>query len=174
MTGENISYELMNKMAATVNAGSDGLIILPFGNGAERVLENRESGCSIHHLNFNIHGKSHLFRAAQEGIAFSLFYGIKIMQAMGVQIKVIRAGKANMFLSPVFCHSLADISGAAIELYNTDGAQGAARGAGVGAGIYTDFKTAFSGLKKLETVVPSAENQLLKKAYSDWEIALNK
>jgi xylulokinase len=172
VAGENFSYNQMNEIAATVNPGSDGLLILPFGNGAERVLENKETGCSIHNLNFNIHGKAHLFRAAQEGIAFSLFYGIKIMQNMGVEIKVIRAGKANMFLSSVFCQTLADISGATIELYNTDGAQGAARGAGVGAGIYKDFKSAFEGLVKLETIKPGADNSLLTLAYAEWETQL--
>jgi len=164
----------MNEMAASVNPGSDGLLILPFGNGAERVLENLEKGCSIHKLNFNIHGKAHLFRAAQEGIAFSLYYGIKIMQDLGVEIKVIRAGKANMFLSSVFCKTLADISGATIELYNTDGAQGAARGAGIGAGIFKDFETAFGGLQKLETIQPSVDNQILKLAYTNWETELVK
>lgn len=173
LAGHNFSYSQMNEMAATVAPGSDGLIILPFGNGAERVLENRETGCSIHNLNFNIHGNAHFFRAAQEGIAFSLFYGIKIMQNMGVEIKVIRAGKANMFLSPVFCRTLADISGATIELYNTDGAQGAARGAGVGAGIYPDFETAFAGLMKLETIIPALDNHLLKQAYFNWERLVN-
>lgn len=174
IAGENLSYPEMNEMAATVDPGSDNLLILPFGNGAERVLENLEKGCSIHNLNFNIHGKAHLFRAAQEGIAFSLYYGIKIMQDLGVEIKVIRAGKANMFLSPVFCKTLADISGATIELYNTDGAQGAARGAGIGAGIYPDFETAFAGLVKLETILPSADNQILSKAFVNWSAELNK
>jgi xylulokinase len=174
IAGENLSYSQMNELAAKVNPGSDGLIILPFGNGAERVLENIEKGCSIHNLNFNIHGKAHLFRAAQEGIAFALFYGIKIMQEMGVEIKVIRAGKANMFLSPVFCQTLADISGAVIELYNTDGAQGAARGAGIGAGFYTDFETAFEGILKLETIKPADDNLLLKQAYLSWEKELGK
>jgi xylulokinase len=174
LAGENLSYSKMNEMAATVNPGSDGLIILPFGNGAERVLENIEKGCSIHNLNFNIHGKAHLFRAAQEGIAFALYYGIKIMQEQGVQIKVIKAGKANMFQSPIFCKTLADISGATIEMYNTDGAQGAARGAGIGAGIYPDSNAAFAGLLKLETIFPSADNQLLLKAYAKWEAELVK
>ncbi len=174
IAGENLSYSQINDIAATVQPGSEGLIILPFGNGAERVLQNRETGCSIHHLNFNIHGKAHIFRAAQEGIAFSLYYGIQIMQEMGVEIKIIRAGKANMFLSPVFCQTLADISGAVIELYNTDGAQGAARGAGVGAGIYKDFKAAFAGLRKIETITPSPGNQALKEAYQNWEKEVNK
>ena len=161
-------------MAETVNPGSDGLLILPFGNGAERVLGNREPGCSIHNLNFNIHGKAHLFRAAQEGIAFALYYGIRIMQQMGVDVKVIRAGKANMFLSPVFSRTLADISGADIELYNTDGAQGAARGAGVGAGIYSDFKAAFAGLTLLETIHPSGDKGLLKGVFENWVRELGK
>ena len=174
VAGEGMSYNQMNELASTVAAGSEGLLILPFGNGAERVLGNRETGCSIHHLNFNIHGKAHMFRAAQEGIAFALYYGIKVMQKMGVEIKVIRAGKANMFLSPVFCQTLADISGAVIELYNTDGAQGAARGAGIGAGIYSNFKSAFEGLRKLGIITPSADTQNLQNAYLRWEKELEK
>jgi len=174
VAGESLSYSQMNELAETVNPGSDGLLILPFGNGAERVLENQETGCSIHNLNFNIHGKAHLFRAAQEGIAFSMYFGIKVMQEMGVDVKIIRAGKANMFLSPVFSQTLADISGATIELYNTDGSQGAARGAGVGAGIFKDFETAFAGLQKLETITPSDDTTNLKKAYGNWEKKLGK
>jgi xylulokinase len=174
VAGENLSYTQINEIAAAVNPGSDGLIILPFGNGAERVLLNAETGCSIHNLNFNIHGKAHMFRAAQEGIAFAMYYGIKIMQEMGVEIKVIRAGKANMFLSPVFSQTIADISGATIELYNTDGAQGAARGAGIGAGIYKDFETAFAGLTKIETIEPSADTRLINQSYLSWEKELGK
>ena len=174
VAGEGLQYAEINAMAETVNPGSDGLLILPFGNGAERVLGNREPGCSIHNLNFNIHGKAHLFRAAQEGIAFALYYGIRIMQQMGVDVKVIRAGKANMFLSPVFSRTLADISGADIELYNTDGAQGAARGAGVGAGIYSDFKAAFAGLTLLETIHPSGDKGLLKGVFENWVRELGK
>ncbi len=93
---------------------------------------------------------------------------------MGVEVKVIRAGKANMFLSPVFCQTLADISGADIELYNTDGAQGAARGAGVGAGIFSDFKAAFAGLALLQTIRPSGDNRLLKDAFTKWVVELEK
>lgn len=174
IAGENLTYEQINELAATIKPGSEGLTILPFGNGAERVLENKEAGCSIHNLNFNIHGKAHMFRAAQEGIAFAFYYGIKVMQNIGVEVRTIRAGKANMFLSPLFCQILADISGAVIELYNTDCAQGAARGAGVGSGIYKDFTEAFSGLKKLEVIIPSVENNDLLDAYLRWEKELCK
>jgi len=174
ISGDNLDFNQMNEMASTIIPGSDGLIILPFGNGAERVLENKESGGSIHNLNFNIHSKAHLFRAAQEGIAFALYYGIKIMENMGVGVNVIRAGKTNMFLSQVFCQTLADISGAVIELFNTDGSQGAARGAGVGAGIFKDMEAAFKGLKKIETITPSPDNELLIEAFKKWENELKK
>lgn len=169
LAGETLSYQLINELAAGITPGSDGLLLLPFGNGAERVLGNSETGCSIHNINFNIHSRAHMFRAAQEGIAFSFYYGIKIMNALGVDVKFIKAGKANMFLSPVFSQTLADISGATIELYNTDGAQGAARGAGVGAGIFGSYEDAFAGLKKIETITPSAETSLLRQAYYNWE-----
>lgn len=164
------SYEQMNEMAATISTGSDGVSILPFGNGAERVLGNRNIGSQVCGLNFNIHNQAHLFRAAQEGIVFSFRYGMEILKTTGIDPKVIRAGKANMFLSPIFRETLANVSGVTIELYNTDGSAGAARGAGAGSGYYVSFTDAFSGLKKLETIEPDpTEREKVENAWSLWE-----
>jgi xylulokinase len=168
---EGISYADMNTLAAQVPIGSDGVAILPFGNGAERMLGNRDTGCSIHGVNFNRHGKAHLLRAAQEGIVFSFQYGIEIMEKMGIPVKMIHAGKANMFLSPIFRDTLAGISGATIELYDTDGSVGAAKGAGMGAGIYRDHNAAFASLEKLAVITPSHEEEY-KAAYENWKSKL--
>ena len=175
MVGESLSYEEMNHLAAEIAIGSNGLSVLPFGNGAERVLNNKNIGSVLSGINFNIHHKGHILRAAQEGIVFSFKYGMDIMQQIGINASVIRAGKANMFLSPIFRETLAGVTGATIELYNTDGSVGAARGAGVGAGYYKTFNEAFANLKKLETVEPdktkAAEYQA---AYNNWKLALDK
>ena len=168
-----ISYDEMNELAKDIPIGSEGVSIIPFGNGAERVLSNTEPGCSIHGINFLRHGKAHLIRAAQEGIAFSFKYGMDIMNGMGIETKTIRAGHANMFLSPVFRQTLSNITGATIELYNTDGSIGAARGAGIGAGIYKDAGEAFQMLKKILTVTPEKANeQITSEAYERWRKAL--
>ncbi|GAP68773.1 sugar (pentulose/hexulose) kinase [Bacteroidales bacterium 6E] len=168
-----LGYEEMNQLAATVSPGSEGLVVLPFGNGAERVLKNKDIGSVISGLNYNIHTQAHLLRAAQEGIVFSFKYGMEIMESTGIQPKVIRAGKANMFLSPVFRETLADITGATIELYNTDGSAGAARGAGIGAGIYANFGEAFAHLKKLETIEPgNFKPEETEAAYAAWKEVL--
>ena len=172
---KSYSYEQMNELAARVPAGSEGVSVLPFGNGAERVLGNRNIGAQICGVDFNRHGQGHLFRAAQEGIVFSFKYGMDILKETGIEAKVIRAGQANMFLSPVFRETLANVSGVSIELYNTDGAAGAARGAGVGLGYYTSFTEAFSGLKKLDLVEPDLRvTELINEAYQTWENNLNK
>ncbi|MBT3385245.1 MAG: carbohydrate kinase [Prolixibacteraceae bacterium] len=175
MLGENLSYEEMNELAASVPIGSEGLNILPFGNGAERVLNNKNTGSMLNGINFNIHQKGHLLRAAQEGIVFSFNYGMEIMKGIGINASVIRAGKANMFLSPIFRNTLAGISGATIELYNTDGSVGAARGAGIGSGYFSSSTEAFSNLKKLEIIEPDktkvAEYQ---DAYYNWKTELEK
>ncbi len=169
VAGENLTYDDMNRLAGEIAIGSEGLSILPFGNGAERVLKNRETGAGIYGLNFNIHRTAHLFRAAQEGIVFSLKYGMDIMENTGIHPSVIRAGKANMFLSPVFRETLAGISGAVIELYNTDGSIGAARGAGIGSGFYPSFGDAFRNLKKLETIDPDhSKTARYQEAYQRW------
>lgn len=169
----NMGYAEMNDMAAGVPIGSEGVKIIPFGNGAERVLENREVGCSVHGLNFNNHNQAHLVRAAQEGIVFSFCYGMEIMQNMGMELNKIHAGRANMFLSPLFRDTLAGVSGATIELYETDGSVGAAKGAGIGAGIYKDNNEAFATLKKL-AVIESDEKKRDEylNAYAEWKAIL--
>ncbi len=163
------SYAEMNELAAQAPIGSDGLSILPFGNGAERVLCDKEVGAAIHGINFNTHTQAHLLRAAQEGIVFSFAYGMEVMKQMGMDLKTIRAGKANMFLSPIFRDTLAGLTGATIELCDTDGSVGAARGAGIGAGIYADNKEAFASLRKLQVIEPAAKDQpAYREAYQRW------
>ena len=170
---EGISYADMNVMMEQVPIGSDGVSIIPFGNGAERVLENRETGCSIHGINFNNHSKAHLMRAAQEGIVFSFCYGMEVMHEMGMDIRKIHAGRANMFLSPIFRNTLASVSGATIELYETDGSVGAAKGAGMGCGIYRDNNEAFATLKKLAVIEPDeAQHAAYAEAYARWKEVL--
>lgn len=172
---EGISYAEMNNLANSVPIGSEGVSVIPFGNGAERVLENKEINCSINGLNFNKHNKAHIVRAAQEGIVFSFCYGMEIMQQMGMDIKKIHAGKANMFLSDLFRNTLAGVSGATIELYDTDGSVGAAKGAGIGAGIYKDNNEAFATLDKLQVIEPDEHlrSQYLE-AYAKWKEVLGK
>jgi xylulokinase len=169
-----ISYDEMNQQAAQTPVGAEGLTFLPFGNGAERVLENRLLGGQLQGINFNTHTPAHVFRAAQEGIVFALQYGLQVMKEMGVQTHTVRAGHANLFLSPLFREAFANTTGATIELYDTDGAQGAARAAGIGTGV-SDFKSAFNGLTQIATVEPLADLQeKYANTYSVWEEALKK
>ncbi|MCH5306833.1 MAG: carbohydrate kinase [Prevotella sp.] len=168
-----VNYDEMNVMASLVPIGSEGLSVLPFGNGAERVLQNREVGCSIHGLNFNKHTEAHLIRAAQEGIVFSFCYGMEIMQQMGMDIKKIHAGRANMFKSPLFRDTLASVSGAVIDVYKTDGADGAAKGAGMGVGIYKDSHEAFASLENFAHIEPDVVQQAeYQSAYGRWKETL--
>ncbi|MBQ6284660.1 MAG: carbohydrate kinase [Bacteroidales bacterium] len=169
-----IMYDEMNAAAEEVPVGSEGVGVLPFGNGAERMLGNRETGCGIYGLNFNIHTWKHLARAVQEGIAFSFKYGIDIMEEMGMSVGVIRAGAANMFQSKIFRDTLSSVTGAVIELLDTDGAAGAARGAGIGAGIYKDHDEAFATLRRVDLVEPSADRSRYLEAYSYWKNQLDK
>ncbi|MBR4912832.1 MAG: carbohydrate kinase [Bacteroidales bacterium] len=169
MVAPGKSYEQFNEMAAQAPIGSDGVSVLPFGNGAERILENRQVGSSIHGINFNIHNANTLARAAQEGVAFSFKYGMDIMQQTGMNSKVIRAGHANMFLSPIFRTTLSTIANAVIELYDTNGAMGAAIGAALGCGYYSTPEEAFQTLRKLAVVEPDVANKsAYLEAYERW------
>lgn len=164
-----IDYDEMNRLAANIPIGSDNLFILPFGNGAERLLMNKNIGSTFANINFNIHTKDHLLRAAQEGIVFSIKFGLDIIENIGIKPSIIRAGHANMFLSEIFRNTLSGITGASIELYDTDGSIGAARGAGVGAKVYGSYEEAFSNLNKIAEIEPDLKNrQLYYDAYNKW------
>ncbi|MBN2316097.1 MAG: carbohydrate kinase [Sedimentisphaerales bacterium] len=173
VAGEGLDYGQMNELAAQAPVGSDGLVILPYGNGAERTLENRNIGASVHGWNFNVHKKAHVLRAAQEGIVFALNYGLGIMRDMGIKLTTVKAGNANMFLSPLFAEAFATVTETTVELYNTDGSQGAARGAGIGAGIYSGPEEAFIGLEPVKTIEPNKKlTSKYQQAYQNWQDVL--
>lgn len=165
-----LNYEEMDELASQSPIGAKGLSVLPFGNGVERLFGNKNPGCSVHGLRFNQHGQAEMLRAAQEGIVFSFAYGMDVMNSMGIKTKLIRAGLANMFLSPVFRDTLAGVTGATIELYDTDGSVGAAKGAGIGAGIYQNPSEAFSTLRQLHVIEPDLKNKAAyQDAYERWK-----
>ena len=170
---EGMTYDQMNAVAEEIPVGCDGVHILPFGNGAERMLGNRMSSMRVSGVDFNRHSWKHLVRAAQEGVVFAFKYGMDIMGGMGIDVGHIHAGFANMFLSPVFRETFAGVTGAVIDLYDTDGSLGAARGAGLGAGIYADTAEAFSSLERISTTEPG-EDRGYTEAYQRWKEELNK
>lgn len=168
-------YSEINEEAQKVNIGCDGLRILPFGNGAERMLNNKITGARFLNLDLNLHKKQHLFRAVQEAIAYSFRFGLDIMREIGMNPTLIRAGKANMFLSSLFCEAFSNITNCTVELYNTDGSIGAARGAGLGAGFYKNNKEAFSGMEKLSIIKPEKKKkQAYEEVYQQWKNDLRK
>jgi len=165
--GSAISYQEMNNLAAQAPLGSKGLRILPFGNGAERMLNNKLIGVHLQHIDLNIHTQAHLFRAVQEGIACAFRYGLDIMRENGMNSTVIRAGKANLFLSQLFTETFVNVTGVPVELYENDGSTGAALGAGIGAGIFNSPAEAFEGIQALETITPTT--QAYEPVYQEWK-----
>ena len=172
MFGTNISYNQMNNDASGVNEGSDGLKILPFGNGAERMLNNKTIAAHIQQIDLNKHTAAHIFRATQEGIAFAFRYGLDIMRSNGIHPEIIRAGKANMFYSEIFTESFVNATNVPVALYNCDGSSGAALGAGIGSGYFKNAKDAFStGFVHLKYIVPSKAS-IYEELYQEWKCLL--
>ncbi len=171
ITGSRYTYAEMNTAAASVDPGSNGLLMLPFGNGAERMLENKQVQGHIHYIDFNKHQPAHLFRAAQEGIAFAFRYGLDIMRENGMNPSVIRAGKANMFLSNVFTESFVNATNVPVELHDCDGSVGAAKGAGIGVGYYKSAREAFVHTKPLALIQPTQSNSY-DELYHRWKKCL--
>ena len=168
LCGDDLSYDELNAQAAKVKPGSEGLLILPFGNGAERMLQNKMIGAHINNIDLNKHTKAHIFRAVQEGIAFAFRYGLDILRENGLHPAIIRAGQSNLFLSDVFVQSFVNATGVLVELYANDGSVGAALGAGIGAGIYKNFDEAFSQFKPLKKIEPT-NTELYNDLYPDWK-----
>jgi xylulokinase len=173
LSGGHMKYEQVNQIAAQVAPGSDGILVLPFGNGAERMLNNRTVGAHIGNLDFNKHTNAHLYRGAQEGIAFAFRYGLDIMRENGMNPGVIRAGKANMFLSDVFTSSFVNATGVPVQLYNCDGSVGAAIGAGLGAKLYRSAEEAFAHFKMIASIEPTSQS-LYEELYDRWKDYLKK
>jgi xylulokinase len=169
-----IAYEKLNAEAAKVNAGSEGLRFYPFGNGVERIFNNKKVNSGIQNLNFNIHQPGHLIRSACEGIVFAMNYGFDVMKSVGASGDVVRAGNANLFLSPVFREIFTNTTQTALELYNTSGAEGAARGAAYGYGYYGSLDQAFEGLKRIERIEPNpALTSQYQDIYQEWKNHIN-
>ena len=167
---DRYTYPEMNKLASTAPVGSGGVRCFPYGNGAERSLENRDINCRFTGINFNSHGKGHIVRAAQEGIAFSFRYGLDIMKQIGMEVGRVRAGHSNLFQSAVFREAFVNTCGVDLEVYNTDGSQGAARGAGMGIGLFSSRKRAFRGLKQLKRLTPrKALSDRYIEVYEEWK-----
>jgi xylulokinase len=164
-------YVKLNDLASKIEAGSDGVYVIPFANGAERMLGNRIIGAHVLNLDWNKHTTAHVYRAGQEAIAFAFRYGFDIMKKNGVKPSVIRAGKANMFLSSVFKKAFANVTAVPLELYNSDGSIGAALGAGIGAGVYKTPAEAFTKLEMVERVEPLQES-IYNDGYQKWKVHL--
>ncbi len=172
IAGANISYQPLNEAAAQIDVGSNGLLALPFGNGAERMLDNKIVGGHFHNLDFNIHTTAHMLRSVQEGIAFAFRYGLDIMKENGIDPTIIRAAKTNLFLSEVFTQSFVNSTNVEVEFYEGDGSFGAAVGAGIGAGIYKNAATALSDRKPVSRVEP-CKKDIYDDLYENWKVLLN-
>ncbi len=168
------TYKEMNSLASSIPIGSKGLLLIPFGNGAERMLNNKNDGSQIFHLDLNLHTKAHLCRAALEGIAFAFMYGMEILKAEGVQAKVIRAGNDNLFQSEVFANTICNLIGHPIELYDTTGAVGAARACSLQDGDYNSLGEALLKNDHLHTFYPLKDRKPYQKAYQNWKEIIDK
>lgn len=173
-SNELVSYEKLNAEAAKAPVGSEGLRFYPFGNGVERIFNNKQATSGIQNLNFNIHQSSHLVRSACEGIVFAMNYGFDVMKSVGASGDVVRAGKANLFLSPVFREIFANTTQTTVELYNTAGADGAARGAAYGYGYFNSLNEAFESLTCIDRIEPNAAlSQQYGEIYEQWKNTIN-
>lgn len=172
--GEYLDYELMNDLASQAKPGADGIHFFPFGNGAERVLENKRVGAQLLNIDFNQHTTKHIVRAGLEGIVYALNIGFELLSDMDVPAKTIRVGHANLFLSETFRQIFTNVTAAKLEVYDTDGSAGAARGAALGSGFYDSPEKAFENLTLINTIEPDPKlTEHYKQLYQQWKERLD-
>ena len=174
LAGKKVGYQDMERLAAGVAIGSEGLRIIPFGNGAERVLGNRNLGSHVINLQLNKHGAAHMYRAALEGVAFSFAYGMDILKEIGLQVDILKVGNDNLFQSSVFSTTLAALTGCEINVMQTTGAVGAAKAAGIAAGIYNDIEEAIGSPRKIETFSAVKDDGQYRQQFETWKADLNR
>ena len=163
------SYEKMNEMASKISVGSDGISVIPFGNGAERMLNNKNIGTHLCNINLNKHTHGHLYRSSLEGIAFSFMYGMEILKKDNASINVIRAGNDNLFRSKIFANTVSTLIGHEIEIYNTTGAFGAARASGVMNNDLSSFREKITKNDHIMTFMPLKNKSEYEDAYLRWK-----
>ena len=169
----NASYLEMNKKALNINIGSNDLSVFPFGNGAERIFNNKNVGSSISNINYNIHSSSHLLRASLEGIAFSFIYGMEILINDNMKLSLIRAGNDNLFQSNVFSNTICNVLNKEIEIHDVSGAYGAARAVGCNLNDFKSFSENVTKHDYIKTYEPSKNNKQYLEAYINWKKKLN-
>ena len=171
----HIDYAEMNEMVKSVPVGAEGLLCLPFGNGSERIFENKLIGSHLLNLDFNKHETGHMLRAAVEGIIYALNLGFEMLSDLNINRNTIRAGNANLFLSDIFKSIFANVTDTPLEIFNTDGANGAARGAALGFGIFETMEEAFDDLQLLEVIEPNSELcTIYKESFEGWKETISK
>ena len=159
----------MEQLAEKVGIGADGLRLIPFGNGAERMLENKNLGSQLINLQLNRHTEGHLFRAALEGVAFSFVYGMEVLNTMGLSAELMKVGNDNLFQSAIFSSTIATLANSNIQLIETTGAVGAASAAGIAAGCYNSLEQALTSSKVVKEYHPMKEKEAYQEAYQKWK-----
>lgn len=166
---DHITYQVMEQQASQIAIGSDGLITIPFGNGTERMLENRDIGAHIANIQHNIHTRQHLYRATLEGIAFAFIYGMEILNEMGIKTNSIRVGNDNLFQSDIFSTTISTLSNSRIEVVDTTGAIGAAKAAGIATGYFDSVDEAMQNNDIVKEFTPELQVEPYKEAYFGWK-----
>lgn len=174
MADSETSYIDMERMASNIPIGADGLRILPFGNGSERMLSNSNPGAQINNLQFNKHTRAHFYRAGLEGIAFAFVHGFQVLKDLGMDAKVIKVGNDNLFQSKIFSMTIANLLGVNVELIKTTGAAGAAKASGIGVGVYCNLEEAIKTNEIEHIYKPESSNEEFRKAYDIWELDLTR
>lgn len=163
------SFEIFNKLAQTINAGSDGLIFLPYMAGERSPIWNHNAKGVFFGLDFE-KTKGHMIRSMMEGVAFSLKHNLDVAKEIGVDVSVLMAvgGAAN---SSVWTQIKSDVCSKEIIVPDSDMATtlGAALLAGVGVGVYKDFEDAVKVVLEKKKYIPNFNNsEIYQKNYETY------
>ena len=147
------AYGALDEEAATVPAGSEGLVFLPYLTGERSPHPDPTARGAFVGLTIG-HDRRHLTRAVLEGVAFGLRDGLDQIISTGIPApRQVRASGGGI-ASPVWRQILADVLDAEIATVSTtEGAAfGAAMLAAVGAGWFARVDEAVDRVVHLRPV----------------------
>jgi len=151
------AYDLMTMKAGRVAAGSDGLLLLPFFTGERAPYWNSDLRGMFFGLSLN-HGRSHMIRAAMEGVCYSLNSVLLALRDFG-DVQDIRVS-GSFTKSPLWLQIMADVFGETLTL--PDNSEGAAFGAAVlgfiSTGIIHSIEDTASLIQPKKIYTPQVEN----------------
>ncbi|BCP54510.1 carbohydrate kinase [Kaistia sp. 32K] len=157
--GEERPHVALDKLAGAVEAGSDGVLCLPYFLGEKTPIHDPLARGTFLGLSLG-HGRGHIWRALLEGIAYGFRHHVDVLADMGHAPSRFFASDGGT-KSRVWMQIMADVVGAPVQLLDNPygSSVGAAWVAAMGTGLASDWNGISSLATRGALVQPNPANR---------------